>query len=91
MQTDLRPMTLGEILDRTAQLYRTHFVLFAGIAAVYAGALLVLNLIQIGVDEVLRRLNMTQQLPWVTLGFVLLIMPLVFIFAGAAVAANNRA
>ena len=37
MQTDLRPMSLGEILDRTAQLYRNNFVLFAGIAAVYAG------------------------------------------------------
>jgi len=91
MQTDLRPMTLGEILDRTAQLYRTHFLLFAGIAAVYAGALLVLNLVQIGMGELLRRLHMTQQLPWVTLGFVVLILPLVFIFAGAAVAANNRA
>ncbi len=31
MQTSLRPMTLGEILDRTAQLYRTNFLLFAGI------------------------------------------------------------
>jgi hypothetical protein len=91
MQTSLRPMTLGEILDRTAQLYRTHFVLFAGIAAVYAGVLLLLNLLQIGMSELLRHLHMTRQLPWVTLGFVLLILPLVFIFAGAAVAANNRA
>ena len=91
MQTDLRPMTLGEILDRTAQLYRTHFLLFAGIAAVYAGVLLVLNLVQIGIGELLRHLHMTQQLPWVTLGFVVLIVPLIFIFAGAAVAANNRA
>jgi hypothetical protein len=29
----LRPMHLGEILDRTAQIYRRHFLLFAGIAA----------------------------------------------------------
>jgi hypothetical protein len=91
MQTDLRPMTLGEILDRTAQLYRTHFVLFAGIAAIYAGVLLLLNLLQIGLGELLRHLHMTQQLPWVTLGFIVLILPLIFIFAGAAVAANNRA
>jgi hypothetical protein len=91
MQTHLRPMSLGEILDRTAQLYRTNFVLFAGIAAVYAGAVLVLNLVQIAMAELLRHLQMTQQLPWVTLGFLVIILPLIFIFAGAAVAANNRA
>lgn len=91
MQTHLRPMSLGEILDRTAQLYRTNFVLFAGIAAVYAGAVLVVNLLQIGIAEVLRHLHMTRDLPWFTLGFLIIILPLIFIFAGAAVAANNRA
>jgi hypothetical protein len=91
MQTHLRPMSLGEILDRTAQLYRSNFMLFAGIAAVYAGAVLVLNLLQIAMAEVMRHLHMTQQLPWVTLGFLIIILPLIFIFAGAAVAANNRA
>jgi hypothetical protein len=30
---DLRPMTLGEVLDRTFTLYREHFPLFAGITA----------------------------------------------------------
>jgi hypothetical protein len=29
----LRPLTLGEILDRTVQVYRHNFVLFAGVAA----------------------------------------------------------
>jgi hypothetical protein len=29
---DLRPMTLGEVLDRTFTLYREHFLLFTGIA-----------------------------------------------------------
>jgi hypothetical protein len=29
---DLRPMTLGEVLDRTFTLYRQHFLLFVGIA-----------------------------------------------------------
>ena len=91
MQTNLRPMSLGEILDRTAQLYRTHFVLLAGIASVYAGVLLVLNLAQIGAQQLLIHLHMSRQLPWVTLGFVVLILPLVFISAGAAVAANNCA
>jgi len=91
MECNLRPLTLGEILDRTAQLYRTNFVMFAGISAVYAGVLLVLNLLQIGLGELFRVLHMTQQLQWLTLGFVALILPLMFIFAGAAVAANNRA
>ncbi|HKN25569.1 MAG TPA: glycerophosphoryl diester phosphodiesterase membrane domain-containing protein [Candidatus Acidoferrum sp.] len=30
---DLRPMTLGEVLDRTFTLYREHFLLFVGISA----------------------------------------------------------
>ncbi len=30
----LRPLTLGELLDRTFQIYRNNFLLFAGIAAV---------------------------------------------------------
>jgi hypothetical protein len=30
----LRPLTLGEILDRTAQLYRRNFLTFAGVSAV---------------------------------------------------------
>src|SRR5580658_8062009 len=91
MQTNLRPMSLGEILDRTAQLYRTNFVLFAGIAGVYSGVLLVLNLGQIGLQQLLLHLHMAKQLPLFTLGFLVLILPLMFIFAGAAVAANNRA
>ncbi len=33
MNEPLRPSTLGEILDRTAQLYRGNFLLFAGTAA----------------------------------------------------------
>ena len=33
MTTALRPLTLGELLDRTFQLYRNNFLLFVGIAA----------------------------------------------------------
>ncbi|HMF78511.1 MAG TPA: glycerophosphoryl diester phosphodiesterase membrane domain-containing protein [Bryobacteraceae bacterium] len=33
-QLDLRPLTVGEILDRTFTLYRRHFLLFIGISAV---------------------------------------------------------
>ena len=34
MNPALRPMTTAELLDRTVQLYRRHFWLFAGIATV---------------------------------------------------------
>ena len=91
MQTNLRPMSLGEILDRTAQLYRTNFLLFAGIASVYAGVLLVLNLIQLGLNQLMLHWNMTQQLPIASLGYVVLIFPVIILCAVAAVAANNRA
>lgn len=91
MESNLRPLSLGEILDRTAQLYRENFLLFAGIAAVYSGVLLVLNLCQIGLAELMRALHMTKQLLGVSIGFLILILPLIFICAGAAVAANNRA
>jgi hypothetical protein len=35
-QFDLRPLTTGELLDRTFQLYRSHFSLFAGLAVLPA-------------------------------------------------------
>lgn len=41
MNETLRPLTLGEILDRTAQLYRRNFLLFAGIAVVPTGVMIV--------------------------------------------------
>jgi hypothetical protein len=84
-------MTLGEILDRTAQLYRTNFLLFAGIYAVYAGVVLVLNLAQIGLTSMLKGLALTVWVP-VLLGFIAVIEVLfLIIFAGAVIAAINRA
>ena len=40
MNETLRPFTLGEILDRTVQLYRRNFLLFAGVAAAPMGAMM---------------------------------------------------
>jgi hypothetical protein len=91
METNLRPMTLGEILDRTAQLYRTNFLLFAGIASVYAGVLLVVGLAQTGVQEWMLLAHMTRQLLWMSGVWVLITWIAMFIFGGIAVAANNRA
>ena len=54
MHSQLRPMSLGEILDRTAELYRNHFLLFAGTSAIFAGAMLLIEMLHVGV---LRRGN----------------------------------
>ena len=43
---DLRPLTLGEILDRTFSLYRKNFLLFAGITAIPQLLVLALRLAQ---------------------------------------------
>lgn len=48
MQATLRPMNLGEILDRTFEIYRKNFLLFAGIAALPATAMLGMHLVDIG-------------------------------------------
>jgi hypothetical protein len=43
MQAALRPMNLGEILDRTFTLYRKKFLLFCGIAALPAAVMLAIH------------------------------------------------
>jgi hypothetical protein len=40
MNLQLRPANLGEILDRTAALYRSRFLVFVGVAAIPSGGLL---------------------------------------------------
>src|SRR4029077_10628101 len=42
-EVDLRPMTLGEVLDRTFKLYKSNFWLFAGITAMPLLVSLVIN------------------------------------------------
>lgn len=41
MNETLRPLTLAEILDRTAQLYRSRFLIFLGISTIPAGTIFV--------------------------------------------------
>jgi hypothetical protein len=43
---DLRPLSLGEVLDRTFSLYRRHFLLFLGITAIPQLLILAMNLTQ---------------------------------------------
>jgi Membrane domain of glycerophosphoryl diester phosphodiesterase len=47
--TTLRPMSLGELLDRSFFLYRKHFALFAGIIALPNLAVLAFQLLQIAI------------------------------------------
>jgi hypothetical protein len=47
MIPELRPMSTSELLDRTFHLYRNHFVLFAGIAALAPALVLAVELIAI--------------------------------------------
>lgn len=62
---NLRPLSLGELLDRAFSVYRSHFPLFAGITAVPALAQLLLASVQLSVMHVLRK--------HVTLGTVTLV------------------
>jgi hypothetical protein len=41
MNESLRPLTLAEILDRTAQLYRSRFLVFLGVSTIPAGTVFV--------------------------------------------------
>ena len=91
METNLRPLGLGEILDRTAQLYRENFLLFAGIFAVYCGVALVFNLLLIGLGLLLKALHMGAGLAWGTLVATGIVLLLLFLLFGAAVAAISRA
>lgn len=45
MNESLRPLTLGEVLDRTAQLYRRNFLLFAGVAALPIGVMIAIGIL----------------------------------------------
>jgi hypothetical protein len=48
---DLRPLALGEILDRTFSLYRSHFLLFLGITGIPQLLLLAVQLPQMALEQ----------------------------------------
>jgi hypothetical protein len=91
MEPVLRPMSLGEILDRTAQLYRANFVLFAGIFIFYAGWALLMGLLMLGLREWMRAAHLARTLLWLRLSLLGVEWLILFLAAGAAVAATNRA
>jgi hypothetical protein len=91
MESNLRPLTLGEILDRTAQLYRTNFLLFAGIFSVYAGAMLVLGMVQIGLNELLKARHVTGITQWTIVFSLVVAWPVMILMLGVSTAAISRA
>lgn len=91
MQTELRPLGLGEILDRTAELYRRNFVLFAGIAAVFAGVMLAVQLLHLVVLHLTGYPHIPPHLAWVVSVSSVVQMLLILLIAGLSVAATTRA
>jgi hypothetical protein len=91
METNLRPLSLGEILDRTAQLYRANFFLFAGIFAMYSGVALAMSLLLIGLGELMKAAHMTHYVLLITSIGTGIDWLILFLLFGAAVAAISRA
>lgn len=91
--TQLRPLTLGEILDRTAQLYRTNFLLFAGIFAVTNCTVLLIALVPQALSPEYRQAVLAGGK--IHTGLYLLILGSIVLFGmllyGASIAALTRA
>jgi uncharacterized membrane protein len=91
MTNQLRPMSLGEILDRTAELYRNNFLLFAGIAVIFSGAMLVAQMAHLGVLALLGYPNTTRGLDGASAVAAVLEGLVILVLAGLSIAATNRA
>lgn len=87
----LRPLGLSEILDRTAELYRGHFLLFAGIAAIFSGFMLAIQMLYVGVLAAIGYPHVPPHLTWAVAVAAVFQVLAVLLIAGLAVAANNRA
>lgn len=91
MDNQLRPLNLGEILDRTADLYRSRFLFFVGIAAIFAAAMLAVQLINLGVVHLIGYPQIPPHLQWVYLASLGVNYLLISLIAGLSIAAFNRA
>jgi hypothetical protein len=90
MTTQLRPLSLGEILDRTAELYRSNFLLFAGTSAIFASVMLFTEMVILGVDDLLGYPNVPGHLQWAVATLSVLQMIVILLAAGLSIAAFNR-
>jgi hypothetical protein len=91
MSNQLRPMALGEILDRTAELYRSHFLLFAGLSAIFACAMLAVQLFYLRSLYLLGYPNIIAHWQWGTASVAVIEALVILMLAGLSIAANNRA
>src|SRR5579863_5926462 len=91
MEINLRPLTLGEILDKTAQLYRTNFVLFVGIAAPYAAVALAVGLGSAVLLSLLDSSKVPAAATWQVQIYSSISMIVMLVLSNVAAAANNRA
>ena len=92
MDIELRPLTLGELMDRTFQLYRARFLLFFGIAAVASAVEMIWSLARVLEANALT----SRHLPALTIQSITSLTGTVswavtFGIAGIAMAATNRA
>jgi Membrane domain of glycerophosphoryl diester phosphodiesterase len=88
---ELRPLRLGEILDRTFQLYRARFTLFLGIAAVSTILELLWSALQLGETSLLSRNHVGPAQQVITTVTVIAGWAFGFGCAALATAAINRA
>ncbi len=73
---DLRPLSLGDILDRTFSLYRRHFLLFMGISGIPQVLVLALNLLQTALQAGMPRAQVDLSL---TVAFLILYIPIALV------------
>jgi hypothetical protein len=90
---DLRPLSTGEVLDRTFQLYRSRFALFASLAALpaainFAGG--ALQLLFIGSPRAVQNVPASAR-PLITAGITLITLLVYFVFYGITQAATTWA
>ncbi|HXE06250.1 MAG TPA: hypothetical protein VN612_00050 [Acidobacteriaceae bacterium] len=91
MDATLRPLSLGEILDRTFQLYRSHFLMFAGISCFAAGLDLIWKLAQTTAVRAVQHRVGAVALGSVSAGFGLVSFIVYVIVSAVAMAAISRA
>jgi hypothetical protein len=93
MDLTLRPMSTAQVLDRTFQLYRNNFLLFAGIAALPPGLILLAKLLGAASVPFLSRFSSSGAVIGVVLGggaFVILYLAGSTLATGATAFAVSR-
>lgn len=90
MEITLRPLTLGEILDRTASIYRKNFWLLAGISSVYAAVTLLIGISDTFLIKwVQSRIDITHNFLYLQI-WANLITVIVLVLSAIPIAAVNR-